>query len=169
MYTCVYMCVYIYIYIYICVYIYIYIYIYMCFAPNAESPTDGGGVGSRAPSKGFSTKLTGFSLCALPVVCHRFEQVFTGVHRFLVLPLDCWPLFAGLPDTTSSDRRPARLMCAVGMPRMHQTCHFRKRANSTPAEGLAYGLDFARHSECPLRAPQAQKWHVYGSSTFGAA
>ena len=26
----------------------------------------------------------------------------------------------------------------------HQPCHFRKRATSAPAEGLAYGLDFAR-------------------------
>ena len=30
-------------------------------------------------------------------------------------------------------------------PRGHQTCHFRKRATSVPAEGPAYGLDFARH------------------------
>ena len=29
--------------------------------------------------------------------------------------------------------------------RRHQTCHFRKRATSAPAEGPAYGLDFARH------------------------
>ena len=28
--------------------------------------------------------------------------------------------------------------------RRHQTCHFRKRATSVPAEGPAYGLDFAR-------------------------
>ena len=32
----------------------------------------------------------------------------------------------------------------------------------------AYGLDFERR-EFPLRALQAQKWHVYESRTFGAA
>ena len=36
--------------------------------------------------------------------------------------------------------------------RRHQTCHFRKRATSAPAEGPSYGLDFARHCEFPLRA-----------------
>ena len=41
--------------------------------------------------------------------------------------------------------------------RRHQTCHFHKRATSAPAEGPAYGLDFARYCEFPLRAPQAQK------------
>ena len=40
--------------------------------------------------------------------------------------------------------------------RRHQTCHFRKRETS------AYGLDFARYCEFPLRALQAQKWYVYG-------
>ena len=54
-------------------------------------------------------------------------------------------------------------------PRGHQTRHFRKRATSVPAEGPAYGLDFARHREFPLRALQAQKWHVRRSRTFGAA
>ena len=54
-------------------------------------------------------------------------------------------------------------------PRRHQTFHFRKRATSAPAEGPAYGLDFARHGEFPLRALQAQRWHVCGSRTFGAA
>ena len=34
-----------------------------------------------------------------------------------------------------------------------------------PADGPAYGLDFARHREFLLRAPQA---HVSGSSTCGA-
>ena len=29
--------------------------------------------------------------------------------------------------------------------RRHQTCHFRKRATSAPAEGPSYRLDFARH------------------------
>ena len=29
----------------------------------------------------------------------------------------------------------------------HQKCHFRKRATSAPAEGPAYGLDFARHCD----------------------
>ena len=53
--------------------------------------------------------------------------------------------------------------------RGHQTCHFRKCATSVPAEGPAYGLDFERHCESPLRAPQAQKWRVQRSSTFGAA
>ena len=48
-------------------------------------------------------------------------------------------------------------------------CHFRKRATSVPAEGPAHGLDFASHCEFPLRAPQAQRWHVHGSGTFGAA
>ena len=52
--------------------------------------------------------------------------------------------------------------------RRHQTCHFRKRATSVPAEGPAYGLDFARHCGFSLRALQAQKWHVHGSRTFGA-
>ena len=33
--------------------------------------------------------------------------------------------------------------------RMRQTCHFRKRASSAPADGPAYGLDFARHCEIP--------------------
>ena len=28
---------------------------------------------------------------------------------------------------------------------VRQTCHFRKRATSVPAEGPAHGLDFARH------------------------
>ena len=49
----------------------------------------------------------------------------------------------------------------VASPRRHQTCHFRQRATSVPAEGPAYGLDFARHCEFPLRALQAQKWHIY--------
>ena len=30
-------------------------------------------------------------------------------------------------------------------PRRHQTCHFRKRATSVPAEGPAYGPDFVGH------------------------
>ena len=47
-------------------------------------------------------------------------------------------------------------MCARG----HQTCDFRKRATSAPAEGPAYGLDFARHCEFPFRALQAQKRRV---------
>ena len=34
-----------------------------------------------------------------------------------------------------------------GETRRHQTCHFRKRATSAPAEEPAYGLDFARHCE----------------------
>ena len=40
--------------------------------------------------------------------------------------------------------------------RRHRTRHFRKRATSVPAEGPAYGLDFARHCESPLPALQAQ-------------
>ena len=56
-----------------------------------------------------------------------------------------------------------------GAARMHQTRHFRKRATSAAAEGPAYGLDFARRWQFPLRALQAQKCHVYGSGTFGAA
>ena len=39
----------------------------------------------------------------------------------------------------------------VSLSRRHQTCHFRKRATSVPAEGPAYGLDFGRHCEFPLR------------------
>ena len=35
-----------------------------------------------------------------------------------------------------------------------------KRATSVPAEGPAYGLDFAKYYEFPLRALQAQKWHA---------
>ena len=52
--------------------------------------------------------------------------------------------------------------CSGGCPkaRRHQTCHFRKRAASVPAEGHACSLDFARHCEFPLRALQARKWHV---------
>ena len=51
-----------------------------------------------------------------------------------------------------------------------QTCHFRKRETSMPAEGPAYRLGFARNCELPLRALQAQKWHVVrGSRTLGAA
>ena len=38
-----------------------------------------------------------------------------------------------------------------------------------PAEGPAYGLDLARRCEFPLRALQAQTWHVRRSRTFGAA
>ena len=45
----------------------------------------------------------------------------------------------------------------------HQTCHFRKRATSVPAEGPVYGLDFARH----FRALRAQKWRARGSRTSG--
>ena len=45
--------------------------------------------------------------------------------------------------------------------RRHQTCHFRKRATSAPAEGPAYGLDFARHCRFSIRALQAQKWQVH--------
>ena len=33
----------------------------------------------------------------------------------------------------------------LGSTRRHQTCHFRKRATSAPAEGPAHGPDFARH------------------------
>ena len=41
-------------------------------------------------------------------------------------------------------------------------CHFRKRATSVPAEGPAYGLDFARHCEFLLRALAcSRKWHVW--------
>ena len=54
-------------------------------------------------------------------------------------------------------------------PGRHQTCHFRKRATSAPAEGPANGLDFARNCESPLRALRAQKWHVCGNRMFGAA
>ena len=36
--------------------------------------------------------------------------------------------------------------------RRRQTCYFRKRATSVPAEGPAYGLDSARRCEFPLRA-----------------
>ena len=57
----------------------------------------------------------------------------------------------------------------VWLSRSHQTCHFRKRATSAPAEGRVRGLDFARRCEFPLRALQAQKWHAYARSTFGAA
>ena len=39
----------------------------------------------------------------------------------------------------------AEMSNASGQARRHQTCHFRKRATSTPAEGPTYGLDFARH------------------------
>ena len=53
--------------------------------------------------------------------------------------------------------------------RRHQMCYFRKRAASAPAEGPASGLDFAGRCEFPLRALQAQKWYVYGSSMFDAA
>ena len=43
-----------------------------------------------------------------------------------------------------------------------QTCHFRKRATSVPAEGPAYGLDFARHCEFPLRKVAcSRKSHVW--------
>ena len=42
----------------------------------------------------------------------------------------------------------------------------RKRVTSVPAEGPAYGLDFARHCEFPLRALQPQKWHVYGTDVW---
>ena len=43
--------------------------------------------------------------------------------------------------------------------RRQQTRHFRKCPTSVPAEGPAYGLDFARHCEFPLRAlsPFAQE------------
>ena len=58
---------------------------------------------------------------------------------------------------------------ACPLPRRRQTCHFRKRATSAPAEGPTYGLNFARRCEFPLRALQAQKWRVWGSRTFGAA
>ena len=64
------------------------------------------------------------------------------------------------------------MLCCIMLtvrPRRHQTCHFRKRATSAPAEGPAYGFDFARHGEFPLRALQAQKWHVGRSRTFVAA
>ena len=60
------------------------------------------------------------------------------------------------------------MLSGLSIARMHQTCHFRKRATSAPAEGPACGLDLARHCEFPLRALQAQKWLVYGSGTFGA-
>ena len=53
--------------------------------------------------------------------------------------------------------------------RGQQTCHFRKRATSVPAEGLACGLVFARRCELFLRALQAQKWQVRRGCTFCAA
>ena len=37
----------------------------------------------------------------------------------------------------------------------------RKRVTSAPAEGPACGLDLAGRCKFPLRAPHAQKWHVY--------
>ena len=47
-----------------------------------------------------------------------------------------------------------------------------KRATSSPAEGPAYGLDFARYCEFSLRTLQAQKCHIYfcrGPSGVGLA
>ena len=71
--------------------------------------------------------------------------------------------------------QPTHALCTLlFVSRRRQTCHFRfpfsKRATSAPAEGPAYGIDFARHceSEFPLQTLQPQKWHVYGSGTFGA-
>ena len=54
--------------------------------------------------------------------------------------------------------RPLRARVLVVFFRRHQTYVFRKRTTSVPAEGPAYGLDFARHCEFLLRALQAQKW-----------
>ena len=48
--------------------------------------------------------------------------------------------------------------------RRRQTCHFRKRATSAPAEGPAYRLDVARRrGEFPLGALRARKWRVHRS------
>ena len=68
-------------------------------------------------------------------------------------------------------RDPRALRERAAGSRRHRACHFRKRATSAPVEvqGPAYGLDFARHCESPLRALEAQKWHVRRSRMFGAA
>ena len=51
--------------------------------------------------------------------------------------------------------------------RRHQTCYFRKHATSEAADfgGKIHNISRNRDARVP---PQAQKWHVYGSGTFGA-
>ena len=67
-----------------------------------------------------------------------------------------------LPSPSGSSCTAHTLCTSVPPSRRLQTCHFRKRATSATGEGTAYGLDFERHCEVSLRAPRAQKWHVYG-------
>ena len=50
-----------------------------------------------------------------------------------------------------------KIIACLASPRRHQTCHFRKRATSAPAEGPAYRLDLARRCE------------LTGSRTLGVA
>ena len=75
----------------------------------------------------------------------------------------------GRPICEDAVLRQAIFEEACEEPRRHQTCHFRKRATSAPAEGPACRLGFAGRCEFPLRTPQAHKWHVYRNGTFGAA
>ena len=49
--------------------------------------------------------------------------------------------------SSSRRSRPAKTPESAATARRRQTCHFRKRTTSAPAERSAYGLGFARHCE----------------------
>ena len=64
-----------------------------------------------------------------------------------VIPPEAGP---SQPERGRSRSFPSARLCSEkpSITRRHQTCHFRKRATSLPAEGPAYRLDFARHCHC---------------------
>ena len=102
------------------------------------------------------------------------HSVIRIINISITIPAVSGRTTSSCPWTTKTSAQAADRDCHTAVSftltrRRHQTCHFRKRATSAPAEGPAYGLDFARHCEFPLRALQAQKWQVRESRTLGAA
>ena len=114
---------------------------------SAQRPEDGSWPGSAPSETWFVVRFIGNIL--------KFQLRV----RHYVLCNVCWEISEFCLQTQIRSR--------ILRARMHQMCHFRKRATSVPAEGPAYGLDFARRCEFPLRALQAQRWRVRGSRTFG--
>ena len=74
--------------------------------------------------------------------------------------------FESLPLLVQSSESAALTHVLMACTRGRQTCHFRKRTASAPAEGPACGLDLVGRCESPLRALQPRKWRVYGSGTI---
>ena len=108
-----------------------------------------------------------------------YIYIYTLVMQTLRLPSSNRTALLNRPPLAAETKNAKRALCWLGRRKRsgahgvdtsvvsHQMCHFRKHATSAPAEGPAYWLDFARRCEFPLRALQAQKWHVHhGIRTF---